>query len=333
MVGAGLPDLRVRLLAAKPYADRLFSYAELGSLSEAAARSALVGPAAAAGVDYDEAAARQIVSEAAGFPYFIQEYGRELWNYAESTPITCADLDAARVIVKDSLARNFFGTRFEMATDTEQRYLSAMASLGPRAVPGRRSRPGFRRRRPAQGLGASGVTDPEGPHLEPPPWSGRLHGAAVCRFPEGQPSGFDSLDNRGGRSVDGPRPVGRLGLHGLAPADGAACSEPSAIVAECSPQRRGTTRGVSDAANGALVMAKECGRNGVCESLRHPECPGDRAWTRRHRPSPSLTPLRLCAGGRPHGSPAQHPCGRSPTLPYPVTQEEAEEDEGNHHSS
>ncbi len=135
MVGAGLPDLKVRLLAAKPYADRLFSYAELGSLSEVAARSALIGPAAAAGVGYDEAAARQIVSEAAGFPYFIQEYGRELWNYAESSPITAADLDAARVVVKDSLARNFFGTRFEMATDTEQRYLSAMASLGQGPYP------------------------------------------------------------------------------------------------------------------------------------------------------------------------------------------------------
>jgi hypothetical protein len=71
-VGAGLPELKVRLLAAKPYADRLFSYAELRRLSDAAARSALVGPAAAAGVDIEEAAARQIVDEAAGFPYFIQ---------------------------------------------------------------------------------------------------------------------------------------------------------------------------------------------------------------------------------------------------------------------
>ena len=88
VVGAGLPELKVRLLAAKPYADRLFSYAELGRLSDVAARSALVGPAAAAGVDFDEAAARQVVDEAAGFPYFIQEYGRELWNYAESAPIT-----------------------------------------------------------------------------------------------------------------------------------------------------------------------------------------------------------------------------------------------------
>ena len=92
VVGAGLPELKVRLLAAKPYADRLFSYAELGRLSDVAARSALVGPAAAAGVDFDEATARQVVDEAAGFPYFIQEYGRELWNYAESAPITSANL-------------------------------------------------------------------------------------------------------------------------------------------------------------------------------------------------------------------------------------------------
>jgi hypothetical protein len=135
MVGAGLPDLRVRLLSAKPYADRLFSYAELAGLSEAAAHSALVGPAAAAGVAYDEKAARRIVEESAGFPYFIQEYGRELWNYADASPIKLADLDGARDIVKDALARNFFGTRFEMATDAEQKYLTAMASLGSGPYP------------------------------------------------------------------------------------------------------------------------------------------------------------------------------------------------------
>jgi hypothetical protein len=135
MVGAGLPDLRVRLLSAKPYADRLFSYEQLGRLPEPAARSALIGPAASAGVAYDEEAALQIVQEAAGFPYFLQEYGRELWNFAETTPITVEDLESAREIVNDSLARNFFGTRFEMATDTEQRYLSAMASLGEGPYP------------------------------------------------------------------------------------------------------------------------------------------------------------------------------------------------------
>ena len=135
MVGAGLPDLRVRLWSAKPYADRLFSYAELGGLSDLAARAALVGPAAASGVDYTEDASGRILREAAGYPYFIQEYGRELWNYAESSPITVDDLDAVREIVRDTLAHSFFGTRFEMATDAEQRYLTAMASLGEGPYP------------------------------------------------------------------------------------------------------------------------------------------------------------------------------------------------------
>ena len=41
LVGAGLPDLQTRLMSAKPYADRLFQYRELGRLGDAAARAAL----------------------------------------------------------------------------------------------------------------------------------------------------------------------------------------------------------------------------------------------------------------------------------------------------
>jgi hypothetical protein len=33
-------------------------------------------------------------------------------------------------LVQEQLARTFYGTRFELASDTEQRYLAAMASLG-----------------------------------------------------------------------------------------------------------------------------------------------------------------------------------------------------------
>lgn len=130
LVGAGLPDLRVRLLSAKPYADRLFSYRELGRLSAVDARSALVGPSAVFGVDFEPGVVEQVIAEAAGYPYFLQEYGLELWNYADESPINDDDLRAIRGVVKDSLATSFFGTRFELATDTEQQVLSAMASLG-----------------------------------------------------------------------------------------------------------------------------------------------------------------------------------------------------------
>jgi len=130
LVGAGLPDLQVRLISAKPYADRLFQYHELGRLPDPAARAALIGPAATLGVAYDEDAARQVVAEAAGYPYFLQEYGLELWNHAEESPIDLDDLETVREIVQDNLARSFFGTRFQMATDAEQRYLAAMAAAG-----------------------------------------------------------------------------------------------------------------------------------------------------------------------------------------------------------
>jgi hypothetical protein len=33
-------------------------------------------------------------------------------------------------MVTDALARNFFGTRFQMATDAKQRFLAAMANAG-----------------------------------------------------------------------------------------------------------------------------------------------------------------------------------------------------------
>ena len=130
LVGAGLPDLQVRLISAKPYADRLFQYHELGRLADPAARAALVGPAATLGVAYQEAVARRVVQESAGYPYFIQEYGLELWNHADRSPITTKDLETVREIVTDSLARSFFGPRFQLATDAEQRYLAAMAALG-----------------------------------------------------------------------------------------------------------------------------------------------------------------------------------------------------------
>jgi hypothetical protein len=130
LVGAGLPDLQVRLMKAKPYADRLFEYRELGRLRDAEARVALVKPAAGLGVEFSRDAAIEVVRLAAGYPYFLQEYGRELWNAVESSPITMRDVEEVRELVKEQLARTFYGPRFDMASDAEQRYLAAMASLG-----------------------------------------------------------------------------------------------------------------------------------------------------------------------------------------------------------
>ena len=93
LVGAGLPPLPASSGAAKPYAERLFEYFPLGALTDAAARSALVTPATRKGVDYGDGAVELILDAAEGYPYFIQEYGRVVWEEAgarRSRPTRCA---------------------------------------------------------------------------------------------------------------------------------------------------------------------------------------------------------------------------------------------------
>ena len=130
LVGAGLPPLPRLLRSAKPYAERLFSYHELGRLSDAEARTALVAPAALRGVKYEADAVELILASSQGYPHFLQEYGRVLWKEVDRSPITAADVAGAQALVADALDRRFFKDRFDGASDAEQRLLAAMADLG-----------------------------------------------------------------------------------------------------------------------------------------------------------------------------------------------------------
>jgi hypothetical protein len=130
LVGAGLPQLPTQLRSAKPYAERLYEYFPLGRLSDAAARAALVNPAKRKGVEYDDRAAELILAAADGYPYFIQEYGRVVWEEAGSSPITADAVSEALPIAQEILDEEFFDNRVEEATNEERRYMAAIADLG-----------------------------------------------------------------------------------------------------------------------------------------------------------------------------------------------------------
>jgi hypothetical protein len=130
LAGTGLPQLPGLMVDAKSYAERLFSYPQIGPLSEQAARQALVDPAHAEGVGYDDDALARIVELSGGYATFVQAYGKETWNMAPGTPITLADVQAAEPIVQAKLDEEFFHVRFEKATPAERRYMAAMAELG-----------------------------------------------------------------------------------------------------------------------------------------------------------------------------------------------------------
>jgi hypothetical protein len=131
LLGAGLPILPGLAGESKSYAERLFSFPDVGALSEADAAKALQDPAAVAGIAFEPDALDEIYRMTKGYPYFVQEWGYQVWNLAETSPITRELVDSATTSVIERLDRSFFRVRFDRLTPSEKKLLRAMAELGP----------------------------------------------------------------------------------------------------------------------------------------------------------------------------------------------------------
>jgi DNA polymerase III delta prime subunit len=136
VVGAGLPHLPAVLSASKSYSERLFRYARVDRLDRNAAEQALRSPARDEGADFTEEALDALYRTTAGYPYFVQAYGKAVWDVAPRTPIGIDDVGVAAPEAEAELAVGFFGSRYERATPAEREYLRAMADLGAAEVPG-----------------------------------------------------------------------------------------------------------------------------------------------------------------------------------------------------
>lgn len=130
LIGAGLPILPRLAGESKSYAERLFSFPDVGALSEPDANRALQDPTKAVGVDFEAAALKEIFRLTQGYPYFIQEWGYQSWNRAAGPPITLEVVQAATATVIERLDANFFRVRFDRLTPGEKRFLRAMAGFG-----------------------------------------------------------------------------------------------------------------------------------------------------------------------------------------------------------
>lgn len=130
LIGAGLPQLVGRAGRAKSYAERLFEYPEIGPLKDGEARKALVFPAERLGVQYEEGALLEILSQTKAYPYFLQEWGKHSWHCASASPITRENARSATDLAKLELDASFFRVRFDRLTPAEKKYIRAMAELG-----------------------------------------------------------------------------------------------------------------------------------------------------------------------------------------------------------
>ncbi len=128
---AGLPSLPRILAEAKSYSERLFSFQPIEHLEDRVAALVLTESAANENVTWDPDATEHIVREAAGYPYFLQQFGQDTWNEAPGPrAITLTDARVGVARGQAALDAGFFRVRWDRATRSEQRYLRAMAADG-----------------------------------------------------------------------------------------------------------------------------------------------------------------------------------------------------------
>ena len=130
LIGAGLPVLAGLAGDSKSYAERLFDFPEVGPLAPDDARQALREPAQKEGADFTDEALDEIIRLTQGYPYFLQEWGYQSWNYAPQSPVQLADVKRATPRIIERLDANFFRVRFDRLTPREKDYLRALAELG-----------------------------------------------------------------------------------------------------------------------------------------------------------------------------------------------------------
>ncbi|MHB1220767.1 MAG: ATP-binding protein [Gammaproteobacteria bacterium] len=131
LVGAGLPQL-VGKAGNSKYAERLFSYPEVGALTKSDTKIALQAPVKDLGVSFETEALDEIYKTTKGYPYFLQEWGYHAWNVANPTSsiITAEDVKAASQLSIANLDKNFFRVRFDRLTPSERKYVRALADFG-----------------------------------------------------------------------------------------------------------------------------------------------------------------------------------------------------------
>ena len=132
LIAAGLPKIAKIAGDIKSYAERLFKFIPVDKLQEDDAKQALIQPAKKLGVQFTDAALSEILLQTDCYPYFLQEYGQQVWKYAdkETQTITQQAACAAHDDFISELDEGFFNVRHDRASEKELEFMRAMVQCG-----------------------------------------------------------------------------------------------------------------------------------------------------------------------------------------------------------
>ncbi len=128
--GAGLPAIAALSGDAKSYAERLFIFPKIDALSHDDAVNAIQQPIDKEGESIDGDLLHKIIALTKGYPYFLQEWGYQVWNASPQSPIAISCIKVAEKEALRRLDEGFFKVRIDRLTPKEKEYVVAMARLG-----------------------------------------------------------------------------------------------------------------------------------------------------------------------------------------------------------
>lgn len=132
LFAAGLPGSQDIINRAVTFSER-FNFIPLPELDDSGSAAALVQPAAAVGVTWEQNALKVAVTEACGYPYKVQLIGEAVWFAAGfPEPGSQITIDHVRSAIPEvnRQMRTLFAARWRSATRKQQELLTAIAKLG-----------------------------------------------------------------------------------------------------------------------------------------------------------------------------------------------------------
>lgn len=131
LVLAGLPTLFPKLVDARTYTERMFRVMTLSKLTSEDSREAILRPieAAACPVTLTPESVEVIIYESAGYPYFIQFIGREVYDVFIRQHADDEQKSVPIEAIQHKLDADFFAGRWAKITDRQRELLWVVAHL------------------------------------------------------------------------------------------------------------------------------------------------------------------------------------------------------------
>lgn len=133
LVAAALPSIGATLDRSPALRDRFVRCLDLPAFADAEAAALLINTAAVSGVKFESSALSLLLRAAHGNARYLQQLGHAAWQIAVQSPVRRDAAEAAIPVALAAIDAEIYMNGSLRLTAQEQRYLRALAELGPGA--------------------------------------------------------------------------------------------------------------------------------------------------------------------------------------------------------